>query len=350
MGGVESHCEELLPRILVLHPKIAIRLLGRRPYLPEGAGTFKGVEVLALPSPRQQSMEAIVSTFLGVLHARRHGWRLVHIHAIGPGLLAPLARLLGLRVVLTHHGRDYDRAKWNPFARAMLRLGEWAGITFSHQVIAVSPSLAKALARQFPRARDKISYVPNGAPALVNAEEGAQAVLSRLGVGDRPFVLAVGRLVPEKGFDYLVRAFLDSGSDRQLLIAGAADHESEYATNLLAMAGDKVRFLGRQPRPVLRALYESADLFVLPSFHEGLPISALEAASCDTPMLLSDISANRDIGLPEGNYFAVGDAAELSAALARPGRDFAIDAAAVRERFDWDVIARETLEIYRQAY
>ncbi|MBI1687017.1 glycosyltransferase family 4 protein [Caulobacter hibisci] len=350
MGGVESHCEELLPRILALYPKLAIRLVGRKPYLPEGVAEFKGVEVVSLPSPRQQSLEAIVSTFLAVLHARRYGWRLIHIHAIGPGLLAPLARMVGLRVVLTHHGRDYDRAKWNPFARAMLRLGEWAGVAFAHRVIAVSPSLAEALKQQFPAARGKISYVPNGAPALADSQEGLPEVLSRLGVDERPYVLAVGRLVPEKGFDYLVRAFLDSGTDRQLLIAGAADHETDYSRKLLATAGERVRFLGRQPRSVLRKLYEGADLFVLPSFHEGLPIVALEAASCGAPMLLSDIGANRDIGLAEGNYFPVGDEAALSAALARPRPEFAIDGPAIRSRFDWDVVARETLEIYRLAY
>jgi glycosyltransferase involved in cell wall biosynthesis len=349
MGGIESHCEELLPRVISIDPTVAIRILARKPYVPAAPSVFKGVEIVPLSSTRRQSLEAIVSTFLGVIHARRRNWRLVHIHAIGPGLLAPLARLLGLRVVVTHHGADYDRAKWSGFAKAMLRLGEWAAIKTAHQIIVVSPSLAASLGERFPAARQKIHYVPNGAPGLQGSGEDGQALLASLGLAGRKYILAVGRLVPEKGFDYLIRAFRESASDHVLLIAGDADHQSEFSKNLLAEADDRVRFLGRQPRSVLRTLYEGTALFVLPSFHEGLPISALEAGYCGAPMLLSDISANRDIGLAAENYFPVGDTAALATRLSGAFTDFAVNSHEVRARFDWDVIARQTLEIYKRA-
>ena len=350
MGGVETHCEELLPRIAALDPKNEIIVLGRGPYIPDGIRSFEGVKVVGLPSSRSQHVEAILSTLVATLYARWRGARLLHIHGIGPGLLAPLARLLGLRVVVTHHGFDYERAKWGPFAKLMLRLGERASLYAAHRIIAVSPSLSKTLADRYPSTKSKIHYVPNGAPALAEATESRAALLARLNIEDGPFILAVGRLVPEKGFEYLIEAFRRSGTQRKLVIAGAADHQSEFSRSLLAQADDQITFLGLQPRPVLRQLYESASLFVLPSFHEGLPIAALEAAHCDAPMLLSDISANRDIGLPAANYFPVGDVDALATALARPAADFAIDGGIIRKRFDWSQIARQTLAIYRGTY
>lgn len=349
MGGIETHCEELLPRVAALDPALSITVLGRGPYLPDGAGRVGGVSVEPLPAPRQRSLEAIISTLHGVLHARRRGYDLLHIHAIGPGLLAPLARLLGLRVVVTHHGADYDRAKWGRFARWSLQLGERWGVRAADRVIAVSPSLSEGLQRRFPRQAARIKYIPNGAPALGETSDSRAAVLDRLGLEPGRFLLVVGRLVPEKGHEYLIEAFLRSGSKRVLVIVGAADHDSDYARRVTAQSDPRVRFLGLQTRPVLRHLYESTALFVLPSFHEGLPIVALEAARCGAPMLLSDIAANKDIGLPLNNYYPVGDIDALARALTADPAVFAVDGERVRERFDWDQIARETLEVYQAA-
>ena len=88
---------------------------------------------------------------------------------------------------------------------------------------------------------------------------------------------------------------------------------------------------------------------MLPSFHEGLPIVALEAARSGAPSLLSDIPANRDVGLPPASYFPAGDADALARALAGDPSAYAVDAAAVRARFDWDAIAEATLAVYRDA-
>lgn len=346
MGGVETHCEEMLPRVKHIAPDAEITVFARAPYVSQARYAYRGVNVVAVASPRSVSAEAIVSTFNAILAARRAGADMVHIHAIGPALLAPMARLLGLRVVVTHHGEDYNRAKWGRFARIMLRLGERLGTGWANQVIAVSPSLAERLRRKFPRAAKRIAYIPNGAPHL---PEGAADVLTRLGVEPGRYLLAVGRLVPEKGLHDLIEAHGLAGDPRKLVIAGGADHASPYSRALLERASETVIFAGLQDRASLRALYENAALFVMPSYHEGLPIAALEAASCATPMLLSDIQPNRDLGLKAEHYFPVGDVPALAAALGRPAAEFGVDAASFRRRFDWDEIAISTSEVYRAA-
>lgn len=345
MGGVETHCEELLPRVAAMAPDLAIEVVGRRGFVPDQPSEYRGVRVTAVPAPRRASTEAIVSTFLAVLHAARHS-RAIHIHAIGPALLTPLARLLGLRVVVTHHGDDYDRAKWGGFAKAMLRFGERLGVRYADQVIVVAPTLAERLKRQFPTRANRIRYIPNGAPVLPEDLPAGQ-VLAQFGLEPKGYILTVGRLVPEKGFDYLVRAYRRAAPDRKLVVVGSDIHEAAFSGALLGQADENVRFTGNQPRSVLRRLYEQADLFVLPSYHEGLPISALEAAACGTPMLLSDIVPNRDLGLGPDNYFAAGDEDALADALQKAGESYAYDVDRMRREFDWNRIAESTLEVYR---
>lgn len=348
MGGIESHCEELLPRIKALWPDHRSVVLGRAPYLPAAHNEHRGVEIIGIPCPRQQHLEAIVSTFLAVLSARKRGADLVHIHAIGPGLLAPFAKLLGLKVVVTHHGTDYHRAKWGKVARTALRAGEWLALNFADRVIAVSPSLATQLKRQFPARAQTISYIPNGTSDLPG-DADPDLVLERIGIERGGYLLAVARLVPEKGLHDLIAGFEVSNSPLKLVIAGATDHESDYARDLMARAGDRVIFAGIQSRATLKCLYEQCALFVMPSYHEGLPIAALEAASCGAPMLLSDIPANLDIGLAPQNYFPVGDVAALTDLLDTDHAAFRIDRDAVRARFSWDRAAEDTLTVYRSA-
>jgi glycosyltransferase involved in cell wall biosynthesis len=346
MGGVETHCEELLPRVAALDDRIRFTVIGRKAYMPAGRMRIGAIDTIPLPAPRRPSLEAIVSSFLGVCHAWRHDFPVLHIHSIGPGLMTPLARLLGMRVIVTYHSANYEHAKWGRMARLALRVGEQASVRFSNRLIAVSPSLARGLSERFPAHRTKIDYVPNGVPSLEGGTESRSEILARLELKAGGYILAVGRLVREKGFDYLIEAVRRSDTPLQLVIVGDADHASEYSRALLAQADDKVRFVGFQPRFVLRHLYSAAGLFVLPSFNEGLPISALEAVNCGTPILLSDIPANRDICLPPENYFPVGDVDALAAALARPAAELRIDGDIVRRRFDWATIARDTLIIY----
>jgi glycosyltransferase involved in cell wall biosynthesis len=334
MGGIESHCEELLPRIATLAPDQPIVVLGRAPYLPERRRTWRGVEIVGLRCPQSKHFETILAADV------------LHIHAIGPAILAPLARMLGLRVVVTHHGTDYDRAKWGRFAKAVLRLGERAALGWADRIVAISPSLAEQLRLAFPRKADAIHYIPNGAPELF-AGGDADEILSGLGIGDAPFLLAVGRLVPEKGLHDLIAAHRASRTGYKLMIVGGADHDSPYARDLVAEAGPDVIFAGVQSRTVLATLYRRAAMFVMPSYHEGLPIAALEAAGEGAAMILSDIPANRDIGLPAVNYFPVGNVDRLAAMLAADPDSLRADASAVRTRFSWDKAAVETLGLYR---
>src|SRR5262245_30684169 len=108
-GGVEKHCEELYPRLVALGCEVTV--LSRTPYTGSGAYEFKGVKIQPLFCPKHKFLEAPFHTFFGILKAARLKPDVVHIHAIGPSLFVPLARLLNLKVVVTHHGHDYERKK-----------------------------------------------------------------------------------------------------------------------------------------------------------------------------------------------------------------------------------------------
>ncbi len=344
-GGIETHCENLLARLARMRPQDQIVVIGRRGYVGDKDYlTEDGVRVVPLPAIRNKYLETFSNTLLGVLAARfRLRAGAVHLHALGPGLFAPLARLLGMRVLLTHHGDDFLRARWNRVARAVLRLGERLGVRFSDQVIAVSPSLARRLATDYPAQAARISYIPNGADHILNNAGDDDGLLDRFGLRDADYVVSVGRLVPEKAFLDLIAAHRASGSDHRLVIVGGPGGGNHHE-DIAAQVDDRVVLTGNLPPEGVACLLRPAALFVLASHHEGLPIAALEAAAMGTPLLLSDIQANLDLGMAAEHYFPVGDIDALAARLAPDAAP--LPPSDVMKAFNWDSIARQTARIY----
>lgn len=350
-GGVETHAEHLCPLLVELGCEVEVVV--RSPYMPaeKGAG-WRGVRYVRVWSPKSRGLEAILHTFLGVLTA---AWRrpdVLHIQAIGPALMTPLARLLGLRVVVTHHGPDYDRQKWGGFAKWALRMGERFGMRLAHGRIVISEVI-----RRLVREKHGVesTLIPNGVtlpelPSSVGA-------LDRFGLESRRYVLLVSRLVPEKRHFDLLEAFAQAGLEGwKLAFVGASDHPDEYQRQLIAAAerGGAV-MTGFQSGLALRELYAHAGLFVLPSSHEGLPIALLEALSYGLPVLASDIPANVEVGLPAEQYFPLGDVAALARGM-QALTVLPLEAEAVRARrewvsgkYDWRRIAEQTLAVYREA-
>ncbi|MCT8158634.1 glycosyltransferase family 4 protein [Pseudoruegeria sp. SHC-113] len=349
MGGIETHCAALLPRLLseAKPGDLKITVLARRPYVAEPS-EFQGVAQIPLWAPGNSRLETIVHTFNAVFYARfvlRADC--IHLHGIGPALMAPWVRLLGVKLLFTHHGEDYKRQKWGRVAKSMLKMGEVLGITCAHRVITVSKSSAKALASRFPRQANRITYIPNGVTPP-DTDVDPAPLLQDLGLSHGGFVITVGRLVPEKAQTDLIDAFERSGLGEaqppfKLLIVGAADHDSPYSKDLVRRGSDTVIFSGRLPRDSVVALNREAALFVLPSYHEGLSIAALEALFTGVPVLLSDIEPNTDIGLPAGHYFKTGSVEDLAQKLSV---DFETYSTTDFDHtvFDWDQIARQTLE------
>lgn len=353
MGGVETHCEQLYPRIRVIAPDIQITALARAPYVPADRSEFKDVKVRPIPAITNPYLEAVTHTFLGVLYARfSERADVLHIHAIGPGLLVPFAKILGMSVVFTHHGQDYSRCKWNGAAKMALRLGEALAVRFADRIIAVSRPIARSLTTQYPALSKKICSIPNGAAVELGHESknlAALDALRRFGLEQGGYAMTVARLVPEKGIHNLLDAASGLPQGMKLVIVGGAQMRSAYSENLLARASDRVIFTGELPREAIASLYANTALFVLASYHEGLPIAALEALSLGARVLLSDIAANKDLDLPPENYFPVGDVVALRTKFGAIADICPANADAILEKYDWMAIARETVQVFRAA-
>lgn len=348
-GGIERHVEELYPRLVRLG--VDVTVYARRRYVPRSC-VVEGVNVIALPSFGGRNGEALSHTALSLAHASRRDFDLVHMHAMGPGVLLPLARVLGLRpAIFTFHSFDYRRSKWGPVARAFLRFCEYVSIRSSDAIIAVSEAGTTHITERYHRSAH---HIPNGPGGLRRREPGE--LLDRLGLVPDGYVLAVGRLSPEKCLEDLIVAQAEALPHLKLALVGDTSYTDEYIARLRSLAGAQVLFPGYLHGEALEELYSSALVYAIPSEIEGLSLSLLEAMSLGCPIVASDIPGNREAlgDPPAGLTFPARDRGALGAALRNLAADASLreslaEAAATRvhDVFDWDAIAAATLEVYR---
>ena len=349
-GGIETHVRMLFPLIARLGWRVEV--IQRSPFFKgqKRRRWWHGLRLTYVWSPLIPGVETAVHTLFGVVYAALRRPAILHLHGIGPGFLAPLARVFFLRVVVTHHAFDYRREKWGPLAKAVIRAGEWLGMRFANERIAVSTVIRDHVLSAH---RVEATVIPNGAPKA-RVDESTQS-LEAFGLEPRRYVLCVARLEPTKRQRDLLDAFAAAAVvGWRLALVGGIDAADGYTNELAARAAADPRIVltGYQTGRALRCLYSHAALFVLPSSLEGHPIALLEAASYGLPVVASAIPENLLIPLPRDSYFAVGDTQALTrlirAAALEPKSAATLEATrrAVLERFGWRQSALATSEVY----
>jgi len=174
-----------------------------------------------------------------------------------------------------------------------------------------------------------------------------------LGIEKGKYILGMCRFVPEKNLHHLVEAMVKVKSeerrvkDVKLVLAGDTDFEDEYSRGLKEMARKNgVVLTGFIKGRKLHSLLSNAKAYCLPSSHEGLPISLLEAMSYKVPVVVSDIPANMEVGLPKENYFPCGDvdalANRLQDVINKPMQRIDYDMG----KYDWNKIASQVMQVY----
>jgi len=192
-----------------------------------------------------------------------------------------------------------------------------------------------------------------------SGQEAGLALRSALGWEDRFVLLCSRTWAPLYGVDDLAQAFAEAARQDprlRLLLVGAGP-QAELIHGLLDPLGAKVHFAGRVTQADLPAFYQAADLYVSPSHSDGSSISLLEALACGRPVLVSDISGNREWVNPgvNGCTFRAGSVADLREVLVAMANfpetpSYGIAGRSVAEaRADWPNNFKKCLAAYRLA-
>ena len=316
------------------------------------AREYRGVHLIWTPTLDRRGLAAVSSSVLATIMAAFSRFDLVHFHAEGPCVFCWLPRLMGKKVVVTVHGLDHKRQKWGKFASAYILRGEKAAVRHAHSIIVLNTSMQEYFLREY--GRDTV-LIPNGVePAEIRP---AREIIEQFGLVSRGYILFVGRLDPGKGIHYLIDAYRKLHTDKKLVIAGGSSDTDDYVKQLHEMAGDtpSIIFTGFLQGPVLEELYSNAHLYVLPSDHEGMPLSLLEAMNYGCCCVTSDIRECTAVMNGCGLTFPRGNAEALRETLQNlcdhPDQAEAYRSEArevISSKYTWQEITEQTDRLYRR--
>lgn len=356
-GGIEIVVDELSTRLVRLGNNVTAynrkghHVSGKEFESNENLKEYNGIRIKTVFTVENKKLNAIIYSFLAALRASLGKYDIVHIHAEGPASMSLLPKLFGKRVIVTIHGLDWQRSKWGGFATRFLQYGERCAVKYADEIIVLSKNVQSYFLEKYGR---KTHYIPNGVekPDL----RGDKEIKEKFGLEKDSYILFLGRVVPEKFPDGLVEAYKRLNTDKKLVIAGAASHTAEYASELKALAEENknIIFTGFVQGELLEELYSNAYIYCLPSDLEGMPLSLLEAMSYSSCCLTSDIAECTEVCEDKAVYFKKGDVNDLANKLERLLNDITVvnnlkqqSSDFICSKFNWDKITDETLKLYK---
>lgn len=361
-----------------------VDVLTRRdhPHQPARVDVMPGMRVFHIdagepvPVAKEQLLPHMAEFGAAALQLFRHSvpYDVVHANFFMSGLVGlRLKRVLGVPLAVTFHALGLVRREHQGAADGFPdeRVGiERRIVQCADRIVAECPQDRADLMRLYGASRARLAMVPCGVD-LSTFRPGSKAqARRRLGLHDDEFVvLQLGRMVPRKGVDDVIRAVAQLGPGRParlLVVGGNSDEPDEDATpeigRLRRIAqecgiAERVVFTGQRQREALRDCYVAADVFVSTPWYEPFGITPLEAMACGTPVIgsavggicYSVVDGVTGCLVPPRDPAAI--AAKLELLRANPELAAAFGRAGVRRvrtRFTWERVGAELLEVYRR--
>lgn len=286
-GGFETAVDEL-SRGLVKRGH-QVRVYNRSGMSTWQGREYEGVDLLTLPTMHSKNMSTIIHAFLATMHVIFHPVDIVHYFTTGVTLFAPIPRLLGMKVVCSVDGTDWQRGKWGKFARWYLRFSERLSVLFCHGLVADSREVMSYYQERYGAESFNITY------GMREARSEGHEWLEQFDLRSREYVLFVGRLVPENNVHDLIRAFENTKSEKKLVIVGDDPWEKEYVCSLKSTRDPRVVFTGGIYGDGYEQLQRNAYLFVLPDEVGGTHPALVEAMGFGNCVLVNDTPSNVEV-------------------------------------------------------
>ncbi|MBI4798321.1 MAG: glycosyltransferase family 4 protein [Desulfarculus sp.] len=283
----------------------------------------------------------------------------------GPATLIPLSRD-GFASVATIHDLVaflYPQTIPTKYALYMTWLLKRV-VKSARRIISVSQCTKDDLVRVLDVDPERIAVIHEAAqPGFrpIGDQAALEAVRRRHGI-TKPFFFHVGNIEPRKNLVGLLKAFISLGArlkgQAQLVIGGQEGWLTRRLHQQIGRLdlGPEVIFTGYLPQEDLPLLMTAACAFVFPSLYEGCGLPALEAMSCGTPLITSNLSSLPEIAGEAALLVEPTSPEDIAQAMWRVFEDLGLRQDLCRRgleqaaRFSWDQAARQTMRVYLEAH
>jgi glycosyltransferase involved in cell wall biosynthesis len=250
----------------------------------------KNIQIIPIFTINNKYLDTPIYSFFSSLVVLFLPVDIIFYEGTGATLFSFIPKLFGKKIITTIHALEWKRKKWGFIGQFILKLAEKISILFSDKVIVVSGELKKYLLEKYKIMAFYIPYYLEFKkpvkPNIIN---------KKYGLDKGNYLLFLGRLVPEKRVDWLIKAYLRLRPNIKLVLAGGVSHSDKYVRNLLKLAAKNKQIIftgyvfGREKEELL----SNCLLFILPSDLEGSSIALFEALSYKKRVFVGDLLESR---------------------------------------------------------
>jgi D-inositol-3-phosphate glycosyltransferase len=388
LGGVDSggqnvYVDQIARELALAGHEVDILTRRDRDNMPASVELAPGVRVIHVPAGPAAAvckeqllpfMNQFADFAIGYLRRRKHAYDLVHANFFMSALVATeIKRALGIPFVVTFHAlgrvRRLHQGGADTFPDERLVIEDRA-VAEADRIIAECPQDKQDLVKLYEADPWKIATIPCGYSATEFSPIPKVEARTALGLPtDEPIILQLGRMVPRKGVDNVIRGLAClrrlHGISARLLVVGGDSREPDRTVTpeigrLQAIAaaegvGDAVTFVGSRGRSELRAYYGAADVFVSTPWYEPFGITPVEAMACGTPVIGSAVGGIKSTVVDGRTGYLVqpedpaGLADRLADLLRNPARARAFGRRAVRQAnalYTWHGVSKSISKLY----
>lgn len=255
-GGFETFAEELSARLVSRGHDVTVYC--RSHHTDKKLKSYKGVNLVVLPTIRHKYLDTVFHTFLSAVNAVFTRFDVVLFCNAANAVLIPILTWTGTPVAINVDGLERDRDKWNALGKLYYRLGERASVWFATHIVTDAAVIKDYYKDEYGVDSTMITY---GAPI---ARETSEIVPQKYGVQSNKYVLYLSRLEPENNADMVIEAFAKVKTEMKLLVVGDAPYSTEYKARLRALADKdpRVLFTGYVFGDDCKALQQNAYCYV----------------------------------------------------------------------------------------
>ncbi len=341
-SGYETFVSELAPRLNAKGHMV--RVYCHRSLFHERPSVVNGVSLCYLPAIERKTVSQFSHSLLSAIHALFCKYDVLLYVNSANGPFGLLSKLTGQKTAINVDGVEWLRPKWKGLGSRYFKFASYLSTKLFDRLITDSIEMAKIYEEVFHAQSVTIAY---GATV---AWSKRPELIQEFRLHPGQYYLVVGRLIPDNNADLIVKGFLNSASKRKLVIVGDVPYRDAYATQIRALADERVVFTGyiRDPE-MLQELYCNSFVYIHGHEFGGTNPSLLTALACGCCIAALDTRFSREVlaDAQHGVYFSK-DTANVTSVLSELERDselvnsFRMRARdRIRSCYTWEKIADE---------
>jgi glycosyltransferase involved in cell wall biosynthesis len=287
-SGYETFVKELAERLVQMD--VEVHVYCHRNLFKTYPKKVNGVHLHYIPTIETKSLSQLIHSFISMLHASFSSVDVILVVNAANGPLGWIPKMAGKKTLINVDGLEWLRPKWKGMGSKYFYFAAKTATKLYDKIITDADAMRDVYLKEFNSDSKVIAY---GAPKKMNP---ASDLIERWSLKNREYYFIVGRLIPDNNADLIIQGFLESRTEKKLVIVGDVMYKDNYADNLKALQQENLIFTGYiNDSNELMALYQNCFAYIHGHKFGGTNPAMLKAMANDCAILALDTPFNREM-------------------------------------------------------